>query len=348
MKFRFKSMFKFKPVNRRYTVLIVPEGSNPVFRLKFRSYFLLSALVTTIILITSVLILFIVNRSHSYQIHSLKTELLASTNQYQTTVGDKDQTIDNLLKELVELSEKSKTIETKMIELEQLEAELKSITDKGQASNKTATTKTTNDHTYDLGIEDSSIGGIGGESIPLSDEEIASLVNETKESITTSLSEIPDLQQKLEDTKVTVQQYKEMMQILPTYWPADSVRVTSQFGKRKDPFSRVLSLHSGLDIGGKTGDPIYAAADGTVIDTGYNSARGYYVTLSHPSGLHTNYMHLHKILVSNGDELKQGDTLGELGSTGRSTGPHLHFEVIKNGVTVDPELYLILPGEEDL
>ncbi|MNF14495.1 Murein DD-endopeptidase MepM [compost metagenome] len=54
------------------------------------------------------------------------------------------------------------------------------------------------------------------------------------------------------------------------------------------------------------------------------------------------------MLVTNGTELKQGDTLGELGSTGRSTGPHLHFEVIKNGVTVDPELYLILPGEDDL
>lgn len=351
MRFSFKSRFKFKPVNRRYTVLIVPEGSNPVFRLKFRSYFLLSALITTIILVTSVLLLFIVNRSHSYQIHTLKTELLASTSQYQTTVDDKDQTIDNLLKELVELSEKSKTIETKMIELEQLEEELKSITDKGQASNKTATIRkeTTEDNTYDdLGTEDSSIGGVGGESIPLSDEEITSLVNETKESITTALSEIPDLQQKLEDTKVTVQQYKEMLRILPTYWPADSVRVTSQFGKRKDPFSRVLSLHSGLDIGGKVGEPIYAAADGTVIDTGYNSARGYYVTLSHPSGLHTNYMHLSKILVENGAKLEQGDTLGELGSTGRSTGPHLHFEVIKNGVTVDPELYLILPGEDDL
>lgn len=346
MRFR----FQFKPVNRRYTVLIVPEGSSPVFRLKFRAYFLLSALITAIILIASVLFLSIVNRSHSYQIHALKTELIASTSQYQTTVDDKDQAIDNLLKELVELSEKSKTIETKMIELEKLEAELKSITDKGQASSKTATTRkeATEDNTYDLGAEDSSIGGIGGESIPLSEEEIASLVHETKESIAASLSEIPDLQQKLEDTKVTVQQYKEMLQILPTYWPTDSVRITSQFGNRKDPFNRVLSLHSGLDIGGKVGEPVYAAADGTVVDTGYHSARGYYVTLSHPSGLHTNYMHLSKILVTTGNKLKQGDTLGELGSTGRSTGPHLHFEVIKNGVTVDPELYLIQPGEEDL
>ncbi|MNP23210.1 Murein DD-endopeptidase MepM [compost metagenome] len=138
-----------------------------------------------------------------------------------------------------------------------------------------------------------------------------------------------------------------MMQILPTYWPTNSVRVTSQFGKRKDPFSRVLSLHSGLDIGGQTGDPVYAAADGKVIDTGYSSARGNYVTLSHPSGLLTNYMHLSQVTVSKDTDLKQGEKLGELGSTGRSTGPHLHFEVVKNGTTIDPELYLKVPGEDE-
>ncbi|MNO70911.1 Murein DD-endopeptidase MepM [compost metagenome] len=344
MKFR----FKFKPVNRRYTVLIVPEGSNPVFRLKFRLSFLLTALITSIILIATILLLFIINRNHSYQIHTLKSELFSSTSQYQSTVDDKEQAIDKLLKELVELSEKSKTIEGKLIELEQLEAELKSITGKDHTSNEVNTTyiEAAKESTYSLGTEDF-VGGIGGESIPLSDEEITSLVNETKESITASLSEIPDLQQKLEKTKVTVQQYKEMMQILPTYWPTDSVRVTSQFGKRKDPFSGVLSLHSGLDIGGQIGDPIYAAANGTVKDTGYSSARGNYVTISHPSGLETNYMHLSKVSVSKGDKLKQGDPIGELGSTGRSTGPHLHLEVVKNGVTIDPELYLQVPGEDE-
>ncbi|MNW45124.1 Murein DD-endopeptidase MepM [compost metagenome] len=330
--------FRFKPRNRRYTVLIVPEGSNPVFRFKFRSTLLLSVLISSITLITLVLVLFVVNRSHSYRIHTLESELFASTTQYQSTVDDKEQAIDNLLKELVELSEKSKNIESKMIELEKLEAELKSITGSGQLQSRLDTTTTPSE---DI------IGGIGGESIPLSDEEITTLVKETKESIVTSLSDLPDLQQKLEETKATVQQYKEMMQILPTYWPTNSVRVTSQFGKRKDPFSGVLSLHSGLDIGGQIGDPIYAAADGKVIDTGYSSARGNYVTLSHPSGLLTNYMHLSKVTVSKDTELKQGEQLGELGSTGRSTGPHLHLEVVKNGVTIDPELYLKVPGEDE-
>ncbi|MNM99562.1 Murein DD-endopeptidase MepM [compost metagenome] len=106
-------------------------------------------------------------------------------------------------------------------------------------------------------------------------------------------------------------------------------------------------MHAGRDIGGSIGDPVYAAANGKVVDTGYNSARGNFITISHPSGLKTNYMHLSKILTKVGATVKQGDTIAELGSTGRSTGPHLHIEVVKNGSTVDPAKYLRKPGEEE-
>lgn len=137
------------------------------------------------------------------------------------------------------------------------------------------------------------------------------------------------------------------MRILPTYWPADSLTTTSPFGKRLDPFTGKLTLHNGLDIKGNIGDLIYAAADGTVADAGYSTSRGNYVTISHPSGLSTNYLHLHEISTAKGEKVKQGDVIGTLGSTGRSTGPHLHFEVVKNGVMVDPEIYLIKPEKDE-
>lgn len=332
-----------KKVNRRYTLLIVPEGTNPVFRFKFRFSYFLAILIAAAVLLSSVLVLFAVNRSHSSRIGTLEAELSDSSDQLRNTVVDKEQEIDRLLKELLELSEKSKTIESKMSELERLEAELKSITngDDAQSSkDKTAASK-------NASMDSLQAGGVGGEAIPLSEQEITALVQETKASISTSLKEMPDLQQRLEQTKTSIQQYKKMMSILPTFWPTDSVRITSDYGEREDPFNSRLTMHSGMDIGGKIGDPVYAAANGKVTDTGYSSARGNYITISHPSGLSTNYMHLNKILTKKGATVKQGDTIAELGSTGRSTGPHLHIEVVKNGSTVDPAIYLRNPGEED-
>ncbi|GJM76324.1 hypothetical protein HMSSN036_85400 [Paenibacillus macerans] len=122
MRGRFK-----KKLNRRYTMLVVPEGTNPVFRFKFHFTHMLAVLIAAAVLLGSVLALFAVNRSHTNRIGSLEAELSDSSNLFV----DKEKEIDRLLSELMELSEKSKTIEAKMSELEQLEAELKSITKDG-------------------------------------------------------------------------------------------------------------------------------------------------------------------------------------------------------------------------
>lgn len=335
---------RFKPTNKRYTIMIVPEGTKPVFRFKLRSTTLMIASTTVIVLFIISMVLLSINRGNSNVITSLETELSRSSDRLQTTVDDKEKAIDELLSELLELSEKSKSIEAKMIELETLEAELKSITT-GNSTDKLASSnvKLSSEPSQDsLGETD----GMGGEDIPLSDVDVLSLIQETKASISNSLTEMPDLQARLEKAKVTIEDYKKMMSILPTFWPTNSTRTTSDFGSRKDPFTGRITLHSGLDIGGQIGDPIYTAANGTVTEVGYSSARGNFVTISHPSGLKTNYLHMEMATTTNGAKVKQGDTIGQLGSTGRSTGPHLHFEVIKNGTTVNPELYLSKPGED--
>lgn len=340
MRGRFK-----KSLTRRYTMLVVPEGTNPVFRFKFHFTHLLAVLIAAAVLLCSVLVLFAVNRSHTSRIGSLEAKLSDSSDQFQTTVVDKEKEIDRLLSELMELSEKSKTIESKMSELEQLETELKSITEDGIIQKTKANSASL---TQSIETKALAAGGVGGDAVPLSERDIASLVEETKESITTSLNEMPKLQQRLEQTKLSLQQYKKMMIILPTFWPTESVRITSRFGERDNPFDGGRhELHKGLDIGGGVGDPVYVAADGKVTDAGYNSARGNYIMVSHSLGLTTIYMHLSKIEVGKGDSVKQGKKIAEMGSTGRSTGPHLHFQVEKNGSTIDPELYLRKPGEED-
>jgi murein DD-endopeptidase MepM/ murein hydrolase activator NlpD len=118
-------------------------------------------------------------------------------------------------------------------------------------------------------------------------------------------------------------------------WPISGY-ITSPYGYRKSPFTGVRQFHSGLDIGAGTGTPIRAAMSGRVIAAGWDDTFGNYAVVSHHSGYRTLYGHMSVIRVKSGEYVSTGQRLGDVGSTGLSTGPHLHFTVYKNGVTVNP------------
>ena len=122
-------------------------------------------------------------------------------------------------------------------------------------------------------------------------------------------------------------------------WPVVG-QVTSGFGYRIHPIFHVRKMHTGIDIDGDTGDPIKAAAAGTVISSGWRGGYGKCIVVSHGGGLATLYGHASELLVSAGDKVKRGEVIGKVGSTGYSTGPHLHFEVRVDGSPVDPLGYL--------
>jgi murein DD-endopeptidase MepM/ murein hydrolase activator NlpD len=113
-------------------------------------------------------------------------------------------------------------------------------------------------------------------------------------------------------------------------------RISSFFGARPDPFTGVQRFHNGVDIVNRPMSPILAAMAGTVGDVGFSSDYGYYVILKHTGGYQTLYGHLTRYLVSRGQKVQQGQKIGDLGSTGYSTGPHLHFSIFHNGEAVDP------------
>ena len=122
--------------------------------------------------------------------------------------------------------------------------------------------------------------------------------------------------------------------------PAVQAYVSSGFGSRSDPFTGQMDFHNGVDFAGRTGTPVLAAADGVVSWVGAREGYGRLVEINHSNGLVTRYGHTLRALVRNGEVVSKGQVIAMMGSSGRSTGPHVHFEVLQAGLAVDPAPYL--------
>jgi len=129
---------------------------------------------------------------------------------------------------------------------------------------------------------------------------------------------------------------------LPSIWPALVKRrgITSPYGYRKDPFTLRVRHHDGTDITAPSGTPVLATADGKVTFAGYDGDYGKIVRISHGNGMETGYGHLQSYSVAPGQTVKRGDLIGKCGTTGRTTGAHIHYEVRINGKTVNPSKYI--------
>ena len=123
---------------------------------------------------------------------------------------------------------------------------------------------------------------------------------------------------------------------VPIGQPVASTRITSPYGGRRHPILGYVRMHAGIDFGAPYGAPIYAVADGVVTFAGRHGGHGNYVRLQHGGGLGTGYGHMSRIAVSNGTHVRAGQVIGYVGSTGLSTGPHLHFEAYRGGRTINP------------
>lgn len=133
---------------------------------------------------------------------------------------------------------------------------------------------------------------------------------------------------------------------VPSRTPLDDFRRTSGFGMRVHPVLGGLRGHKGVDLAAPTGTPIYATADGVVTKAEWFNAYGNFIAIGHGSELETRFGHLSRIAVSAGQRVRKGDLIGYVGSTGRSTGPHLHYEVRVDGAAVDPAPYMTETGGE--
>jgi murein DD-endopeptidase MepM/ murein hydrolase activator NlpD len=128
--------------------------------------------------------------------------------------------------------------------------------------------------------------------------------------------------------------------VTPSAWPTDGGWISSGFGERMDPFTGHQTIHEGVDIAARFGSPIYATGDGVVSWAGDKAGYGLAVEITHESGLVTRYAHASATLVKVGDRVTKGQQIAQVGTTGRSTGPHLHFEVLSNDRAVNPARFL--------
>ncbi|MDF2892361.1 MAG: peptidase [Clostridia bacterium] len=145
--------------------------------------------------------------------------------------------------------------------------------------------------------------------------------------------------QLIDSSMVTVKKQVAYLNAKPSIKPV-STRVTATYGNRKNPFTnRGTEFHKGIDFAGTTGTPIKATGDGVVIFSGWQSGYGKVVIISHGYGITTLYGHNSKLLVEKGDKVKKAQVISKMGSTGRSTGSHLHYEIRVNGRSVNPSSY---------
>ncbi len=146
---------------------------------------------------------------------------------------------------------------------------------------------------------------------------------------------------RINTTRVQVERLNRTLALVPYRKPViGEVEFTSGFGVRSDPFLGRPAMHTGLDFRAATGDPVRATANGKVVSSGWAGGYGRMVEIDHGNGLSTRYGHLSEIDVKVGDQIRIGQVIGAVGSTGRSTGPHLHYETRIDGEAVDPQKFL--------
>ena len=134
--------------------------------------------------------------------------------------------------------------------------------------------------------------------------------------------------------------YKEILKKIPLGKPVWSYWLSSPFGKRKDPFNAKSARHKGVDLASNTGNKIKTMAEGKVTKSGTGTGYGKVVEIDHGNGFKTKYAHMNAIYVKKGDLVTQGQAIGEVGNTGRSTGPHLHYEILYDGTPLDPMVFI--------
>jgi len=262
-----------------------------------------------------------------YDYQRLKVTV-SDTKNLELALGNQTEEITTQRKQLQQFADEINTLKAKLLALNEFENKIRIIANIEKTADQDA------------------LFGVGGSipedidaSVPLT-EKHNSLIREMHEKT----DQIERATEKQSDSFGALIDYLEdqinLLASTPAIRPATGWE-TSGFGYRKSPFTGLREFHKGLDIANRQGTPIIATADGIVSYVGYKGLLGKTMVIDHGHGMMTRYGHAHEILVETGDVVKRGDKIATIGSTGRSTGPHLHYEVLLNGIRVNPDKYIL-------
>lgn len=298
---------------KKITVLFLPEGTRRVRQIEISKALLV---LLPLFLLSGALLLAAVIRDYLV----IKKDLPRLAHLYKENKQQKEQ--------LIAFSREIDRVGKSLTELKKLDHRLRAMVN----------LETRDDHTQFLGIGGSEPAVVNqGSHGEKAQRRLVRMMHQSLGDIRDEIS----LQktEKLELSKFLETQ-KSVLGSTPSIWPTRGW-VSSTFGRRVSPFTNEREFHSGLDISSRTHSPIVAPADGVVAETGTDYGYGRIIHLNHGYGLKTKYAHLDKILVKVGQRVKRGQQIATVGSTGRTTGPHLHYEVHLNGVPVDPLRYIL-------
>lgn len=324
---------KNSSLSRQMTLLVMREAHQPIRQIQVSKPLIIAVPMIALLSLSGLIVH--MKLESGEQIAQLQQQLYAKELQFNVVVTNKEQAIIRLQNEVISLSAEAKDMMGKMERVSELEDELQRFINKYNTGNKvpasalTTTTENASDQQ-----------GLGGEFIAVHDNEIYDLATQTHNDYEIISDMLDEMEKNVPITLNRARQTQYSLSGTPSAWPTLSTRLTSNFGYRTDPFTGKAAFHAGIDISGKVGDPIFAAGAGTVITSEASPSRGNYIVIQHPNGIQSWYLHLQRLKVAKGDIVTKGQTIGSLGSTGRSTGPHLHFEIMKNNEKVDPAKYV--------
>jgi len=305
-----------------YTLLVVSDASSRIRKLKISHNVLRSVFVAIIIIIASGVILF----SNLVLTREKLDEKVAEIERLESRMQYKEVEMANLEKKTREIETKTKILENYLKDVEELDRMVRDITGKGGYVEEVAVY--TDDLSADVVLKEDPneiYYYINDQEQELDD--IDALLNELLE-VAPALSEV------LSQDKQNMEDHVYLMEHTPDMWPTWGT-ITSVFNERRYGY-----YHKGLDIANSIGTPISSTAAGVVIYAGWHGGYGRKIVVYHGFEYSTVYAHLSKMYAAVGDEVEKGEVIGTMGSTGRSTGSHLHYEVLVDGIPNNPQNFL--------
>ena len=240
-------------------------------------------------------------------------------------LGEAEKTIEMQNAQIVAMASKLQSLQEDVKRVQQFDAKLRVIMNVDREAPDTST-----------GAEDGAPGTQG--YVPLHRRD---LLAKHMHSLAEQLEEDVRMEEiRQQDMMLMMRENREFLSMMPSIWPAEG-HLSSVFGARASPFTGQSTMHAGLDISNRPGTPIIAPAKGTVTFSGWDGAYGHCIVISHGNGIATRYAHLLRSVVKEGQVVSRGDLIGHIGSSGRTTGPHLHYEVRVGGVPVNPMRYIL-------